>query len=110
MEYSVVLTPMPRAISVTAAALRPGDRVKMRNAFMAPLCRNRQSVSIAFWGTPPACYLQSMITRRRFLGGASALALSNRLFAAETGSTKPSADLEKLGAIALNEAKRLKAS
>jgi TldD protein len=51
-----------------------------------------------------------MITRRTFLGGASALALSNRLFAAETGSTKPSAELEKLGAIALNEAKRLKAT
>jgi TldD protein len=56
-----------------------------------------------------------MITRRTFLGGAalgsaSALALADRLFAAEASSTKPSADLEKLGAIALNEAKRLKAS
>jgi TldD protein len=51
-----------------------------------------------------------MITRRTFVGGASAFALSNRLFAAETESTKPSADLEKLGAVALNEAKRLKAT
>ena len=54
--------------------------------------------------------MQSMITRRTFLGGASALALSNRLFAADSSSSKPSAELEKLGAIALNEAKRLKAS
>jgi len=51
-----------------------------------------------------------MITRRTFLGGASALALSDRLFAAEPESTKPSPDLEKLGAVALNEAKRLKAT
>ena len=51
-----------------------------------------------------------MITRRTFLGGASALALSNRLFSAEPASVKPSADLEKLGAVALAEAKRLKAT
>jgi len=51
-----------------------------------------------------------MITRRTFLGGASALALSNRLFAAEPLSAKPSAELEKLGAVALAEAKRLKAT
>ncbi len=51
-----------------------------------------------------------MLTRRTFLGGASAIALSNRLFAADTGAAKPSADLEKLGAVALNEARRLKAT
>ncbi len=54
-----------------------------------------------------------MITRRtfgNFVGGAAALTLSNRLFAADATSTKPSADLEKLGAVALNEAKRLKAT
>jgi hypothetical protein len=56
------------------------------------------------------CYLQRMITRRTFLGTASAFALSERLFAAEPSSTKPSADLEKLGAVALSEAKRLKAT
>src|SRR4051812_26920 len=61
------------------------------------------------------CYLQPMInppmiTRRTFLGTASALALADHLFAAEPTSTKPSADLEKLGAVALNEAKRLKAT
>jgi TldD protein len=51
-----------------------------------------------------------MVTRRTFLGGASALALSHRLFAADTAPEKPAADLEKLGAVALNEAKRLKAT
>ncbi len=51
-----------------------------------------------------------MITRRTFVGGASAFALSSHLFAADAASTKPSADLEKLGAVALNEAKRLKAT
>ena len=53
---------------------------------------------------------QERITRRTFVGGASALALSDRLFAADSASTKPSADLEKLAAVALNEAKRLKAT
>lgn len=55
-----------------------------------------------------------MITRRNFLGSASALALSDRLFGADTGASAaaktPSADLDKLGAVALNEAKRLKAT
>lgn len=51
-----------------------------------------------------------MISRRHFLGGATALALSDRLFAADSAATKPSAELEKLGAVALAEAKRLKAT
>ena len=51
-----------------------------------------------------------MITRRTFIGGASALALADRLFAADSASPAPAADLEKLGAVALNEAKRLKAT
>jgi TldD protein len=50
-----------------------------------------------------------MITRRTFVGGASALALSDGLFGAATG-TQPSPELEKLGGIALAEAKRLKAT
>lgn len=52
----------------------------------------------------------SMITRRTFVGGVSAAVLADRLFAAETAATKPSAELERLGAVALNEAKRLKAT
>ncbi len=51
-----------------------------------------------------------MISRRTFVGSAAALALSERLFAAETAAAKPSPELEKLGALALNEAKRLKAT
>jgi TldD protein len=51
-----------------------------------------------------------MITRRTFIVGASGLALADRLFAADSASAVPAADLEKLGAVALNEAKRLKAT
>lgn len=53
---------------------------------------------------------QATITRRTFVGGASAFALSSRLFAADSTGERPSADLEKLSAVALNEAKRLKAT
>jgi TldD protein len=49
-----------------------------------------------------------MITRRRLLAGSAAFAAE--LFAAPGDSRTPSADLEKLGAIALNQAKKLKAS
>ena len=55
----------------------------------------------------------NMLTRRHFLGasvmGASA-ALAADLFAAPAGSQTPSADLEKLGAIALAESKKYKAT
>jgi TldD protein len=50
-----------------------------------------------------------MLTRRHFLA-TSAAALAAELFAAPKGSKTPSADLEKLGSIALNEAKKYKAS
>src|SRR5262245_32815562 len=48
-----------------------------------------------------------MISRRRFL---EAGALATRLFAAPDGSTKPNPELENLGAVALRETKRLKAT
>src|ERR1022692_2597170 len=54
--------------------------------------------------------LTSGLTRRAFLGSSTAAALSTRLFAAPQGSTKPNPDLENLGAVALHEAKKLKAS
>ena len=41
---------------------------------------------------------------------ASAAAVANQLFAAPADSRTPSADLEKLGAVALAEAKKFKAS
>ena len=49
-----------------------------------------------------------MISRRAFLGSSSLFA--THLFGQPAGSRKPSADLEKLGAGALREAKKLKAS
>lgn len=50
-----------------------------------------------------------MVTRRSFLE-AGAAALATRLFAADAGSSKPNAGLERLGAVALNEAKKQKAT
>ena len=54
-------------------------------------------------------YNTGMLTRRTFLTASSA-ALATRLFAAPAGSKTPNADLEKLGAVALAEAKKLKAT
>jgi TldD protein len=54
--------------------------------------------------------LISGLTRRAFLGSSTAAALATRLFAAPQGSTKPNPELENLGAVALHEAKKLKAS
>src|SRR5690349_1417521 len=51
-----------------------------------------------------------MITRRRFLQSSSATALATRLFAAGADPTKPNRELESLGAVALTEAKKLKAT
>ncbi len=52
-----------------------------------------------------------MLTRRRFLESATSLALAERLFAAApAGSRVPNAELENLGAVALREAKKLKAT
>ena len=52
-----------------------------------------------------------MLTRRDFLhSSAAAAAFAGRLFSATTGAKKPSPELEKLGAAALREAKKLKAS
>ena len=50
-----------------------------------------------------------MFTRRTFLQS-SATALAARLFAAPSDSTKPNPELENLGAAALREAKKLKAT
>jgi len=50
-----------------------------------------------------------MLTRRTFLQS-SAMALATPLFAAPAGSTTPNPELEKLGAVALSEAKKQKAS
>jgi TldD protein len=50
-----------------------------------------------------------MLTRRHFLA-TSAAAMAAELFAAPKDSKTPSADLEKLGAVALNEAKKYKAT
>jgi len=50
-----------------------------------------------------------MLTRRHFLA-TSAAALATELFAAPKDSKTPSADLEKLGAVALAEAKKYKAT
>ena len=49
------------------------------------------------------------LTRRTFVATGSA-ALAARLFGQSTDSKRPSADLEKLGGVALAEAKRLKAT
>ena len=51
-----------------------------------------------------------MFTRRTFLQSSAATTLATRLFAAAQGSAKPNAELEKLGAAALREAKKLKAT
>jgi TldD protein len=50
-----------------------------------------------------------MLTRRHFVGAAAA-AVANQLFAAPQESRTPSPDLEKLGAIALAEANKYKAT
>jgi hypothetical protein len=50
-----------------------------------------------------------MFTRRDFMA-ASAAALAQQMFAAPVDSKAPNADLEKLGAVALTEAKKFKAS
>jgi TldD protein len=49
-----------------------------------------------------------MVTRRNFL--ATSAAFATRLFGAPQASTTPSADLEKLGAVALHEAKKYQAT
>ena len=49
-----------------------------------------------------------MLTRRQFLAGSAALATN--LFGAPNDSKTPSPDLEKLGAVALREAKKYKAT
>src|SRR6478736_613716 len=54
-------------------------------------------------------YNTQMLTRRNFLTASSA-ALATRLFAAPPGSKTPNADLEKLGAVALSEARKYKAT
>src|SRR5579862_4961611 len=51
-----------------------------------------------------------MLTRRAFVQSSTAAAFAARLFAANEGSTKPNAELENLGAVALREAKKLKAT
>src|SRR5260370_31027242 len=51
-----------------------------------------------------------MLTRRTFLQSSTATALATRLFAAPAGSTTPNVELENLGAVALREAKKLKAT
>jgi TldD protein len=50
-----------------------------------------------------------MLTRRHFLAAGSA-AFAAQLFSAPKDSSTPSADLEKLGAVALNESKKYKAT
>ena len=50
-----------------------------------------------------------MLTRRNFLAASSA-AVANRLFAAPKDSKTPNPELEKLGAVALAEAKKNKAT
>src|SRR5215471_8958785 len=59
----------------------------------------------------PSCirYNTQMLTRRHFLTASSA-ALATRLFAAPKDSKTPNPELEKLGAIALAEAKKHKAT
>ena len=50
-----------------------------------------------------------MLSRRTFLN-TSAAAFATRLFAAPAGAKKPNVELENLGAVALREDKKLKAS
>ena len=54
-------------------------------------------------------WYETAMNRRVFMS-ATATALATRLFAAPGGSTKPNPELENLGAVALREAKKLKAS
>jgi TldD protein len=54
-----------------------------------------------------------MLTRRHFIAGSAGVAvhaLAARLFAAPRDSRTPAGDLEKLGAVALNEGKKYKAT
>src|ERR1044072_4431502 len=51
-----------------------------------------------------------MLTRRTFLNSSAAATLATRLFAAPDDARKPNPELEKLGDVALREAKKLKAS
>src|SRR4051794_40702634 len=51
----------------------------------------------------------TMLTRRNFLHTSGA-ALATRLFAAPADAKKPNPELETLGAVALREARKLKAS
>src|SRR5271155_2603566 len=57
----------------------------------------------------PATKLVPMLTRRHFVATSAAFA-AQRLFAAPKESKTPSPDLEKLGAAALREAKKYKAT
>src|SRR5215469_6584978 len=50
-----------------------------------------------------------MLNRRQFLA-ASSLAAANQLFGAPSASKAPNTALEKLGAVALDQGKKLKAS
>jgi TldD protein len=54
--------------------------------------------------------LTGRLTRRAFIESSTAAALATRLFAAPEGSTKLNPELENLGAVALREAQKLKAS
>src|SRR5664279_3562274 len=51
-----------------------------------------------------------MITRRQFMATTSALAFAGELFSAPKDSASPSPALEKLGTVALTEAKKYRAS
>jgi TldD protein len=51
-----------------------------------------------------------MLTRRTFLQSSAAAGLATRLFSAPADSKKPNPELENLGAVALAEAKKLKAT
>src|SRR5271170_4681490 len=53
---------------------------------------------------------RSMLTRRQFMATTSALAFAGELFSLPKDSRTPSPDLEKLGAVALTEAKNYRAS
>ena len=54
--------------------------------------------------------MMARLTRRGFLATPLAVAFADELFGAPAQSTTPSADLEKLGAVALTEAKKFKAT
>ncbi len=57
---------------------------------------------------PPS--LVNGISRRAFIGSSAATALATRLFSAPQDATKPNPELENLGAAALAQAKKLKAT